>query len=176
MIRSLSLALVLSLFMFSAAEAKIAAAPFNQIIQTSEMGKAAGSLMDSKLGKQKQKIESEVAIFKKEAETFQKQVAALSEKARMQKSQELEKTMRDLDVKRNALAQSASQIQQKINDQISSIVLEATANVAKSKKLDMILDAVPPYAYYVSDSVNVEDEIRKEINKIWKKKGSKFKM
>lgn len=175
MIRSLSLALVLSLFIFSAAEAKIGAAPFNQVIQESEMGKSANSLMESKFGKDKSKLDAEIAAFQKEAEAFQKQAAALSEKARMQKAQELDKKARDLDIRRNGFAQKAAPIQQKVNAIMKGIVDEATANVAKAEKLDMIFDTTPP-VIYLAPSASVEDEIRKEINKLWKKNGSKFKI
>ena len=173
MIRSISLALVLSLMMFSVAEAKIAAAPFNEIIQESPMGKAAQALMKSRVGNEQAKLEKDITAFQKEAQAFQKQAAALSEKARMEKAQALDKKMRNLDEKRNALGQKAGPIQQKLNQAIFEIIQEATETVAKDKNLEMILDAAPP-VYYVANSVNLKAEILAEVNKIWKKKGSKF--
>lgn len=173
MIRSIGLALVLSLLIFSSAEAKIGAAPFNQVIQESEMGKAAKTLMDSKFGKEQKALEGEYVGFQKEAQAFEKQAKALSEKARMQKAQELDRKARTIDAKRNAMGQKAAPIQQKLNETIFKIAYEATENVAKANKLDMIVDTSPP-VYYISKSINVAEDILKEINKLWKQQGSKF--
>ncbi len=175
MFRSISLALVLSVFMFTAAEAKVAAAPFTMIIQESAMGKAANTLLESRIGSEQKKLEKEIVAFQKEAQEFQKQAAALSEKARIQKAKELDKTARGLDEKRTALGRKAEPLQQKINKEIFLVIQEATEVVAKDRNLDVILDAAPP-VYYVANSVNLKDEILAEVNKIWKKKGSKFKL
>ena len=175
MIRSISLALVLSLFIFGAAEAKVAAAPFNAIIQESQMGKAAATLIKSKFGSEQTKLDKDIAAFQKEAQAAQKQAAALSEKARMQKGQALDKKARALEARRVALNQKAAPTHQKVNETISEILKEATEIVAKDKNLDLILDAAPP-VYYVSNSVNLKEEIIAEANKLWKKKGSKFNL
>lgn len=175
MIRSISIALVLSLFIFSVAEAKVAAAPFNEIIQESQMGKAASTLMKSKFGAEQAALEKEITAFQKEAQNFQKQAAALSEKARMQQAQDLDKKARAIEIKRNNLAQKAAPIKEKIDIAIFEIVQEATETVAKERDLEIILDRVPP-VYYVANSVNLKDEVLKEVNAIWKKKGSKFKL
>ena len=175
MIRSISLALVLSLFIFSSAEANMAAASFNTVIQQSEMGKKAQSILESKIGTEQKNLEKEFAKFQAEAQEFQKQASVLSEKARTQKAQELEGKARGLEAKRNALAQKAGPIQQSLNEAIFAIVQEATENVAKAKDLKIILDRVPP-VNFVDKSADVSEDLLKEINKVWKKQGAKFKI
>lgn len=174
-LRSVIIALALCLSISAVAEAKIAAAPFNLIVQESNMGKEAAKVIESKAGKESKDLEKDVAKFQKEAQDFQKQAAALSESARTKKAQELDKQMRDLDARRNALAQKVGPVQQKINETVAEVLQEATEVVAKAQNLEMIFDAAPPL-FFVADSANLKDAILAEVNKIWKKRGSKFKL
>ncbi len=188
MMRSLGLALVFSLFFVGFAEAKIAYAPFNLVIEESDMGKAAKTFMESKLGKDYKALEKEFAdlqkkdkSFQNKVQEFQKQAAALSEKARNQKAKELDnevnamrKQAAELDKKRGELAQKAKPIQDKVNLEMMKVLQQATEVVAQEKQLELILDAAPP-VYYVANSLSIKDDILKEVNKIWKESGGKFK-
>ncbi len=189
MMRSLSLAFALSLLLFTVAEAKIATAPFAMVIQESEMGKAAKNLIESRVGKDQKQLEQEYTSlqtqdkeFQEKAQDFQKQAATMSEKVRTQRAQELDKQLQtlrqkalDLEERRKSLAQKAGPIQQKVNAEIMKVLQTATENIAKEKGLELILDATPP-VYYVANSLNIKGELLSEVNKIWKKNGSKFKI
>lgn len=174
-LRSIIIALVLCLTVSAVAEAKVAAAPFQVIVKDSDMGKEAEKVLDQRGGKDSKTLEADLKKFQQEVQDYQKQAAALSESARAQKQQALDKKARDLDARRNALAQKMGPIQQKINEQVAAVLQEATEVVAKERKLEIILDAAPP-VYYVADAANIKDDLLKEVNKIWKKRGSKFKL
>ncbi len=172
---SLSLALVLSLLFTGVAEAKIGVATFAQVVQTSDMGKAATKLLDSRVGKDQKALEKQFQDFQKQAQDFQKQAAALSEKARVEKAQALDKKARELEAKRTELAKKVAPIQQKINEQITGTLQEAVENVAKDEGLEIVFDRVPPVTY-VTKGVDITDKVLKEVNKLWKAKGGKFKV
>ncbi len=55
------------------------------------------------------------------------------------------------------------------------ILQMATEKIAKDKKLDLILDTAPP-VYFVANSLSIKDELLDEVNKAWKRNGSKFKL
>ena len=57
---------------------------------------------------------------------------------------------------------------------MGKILFEASANVAKRKKLDLVLDANAGVIMYADSSMDLTDDMIKEVNKIWKSMGSKF--
>lgn len=176
MFRSLILAFTLIFASVSAAEAasNIAMAPLMQVAGKSKLNEAKEKYLDSKFGKEKEKLEKDVKAFQKKAQEFQKQAAALSDSARQQKGQELEKEARALETRRQEFAKKAAPVEQKINQQILEILGDACANYAKANGYDMIIDSAA--VLYATSAANVEEGLVDEVNKIWKEKGSKFKL
>ncbi len=181
MFRSLILSLALIFGTVSATSvanaadsSKVAIAPLMQVAAKSELNKAKEKFLDSKFGKDKAKLEKEVKAFQKKAQEFQKQAAALSESARKQKGQELEKEARELEKRRAEFTKKAAPVEQKVNQQILEILGDACANYAKANGYDIILDA--SVVLYATSAANVEEGLISEVNKLWKSKGSKFKI
>ncbi len=109
-----------------------------------------------------------------EKSKLQDQAADLSDSARQQKGQELEKEARALESRRQEFTKKAAPIEQKINQQILEILSQACANYAKNNGFDIILDSGA--VLYASSAANIEEGLVDEVNKIWKDKGSKFKL
>ncbi len=176
MFRSLVLALALVFATTTVAQAasNVAIAPLMQVAAKSKLNDAKQKYLDSKFGKDKEKLEKDVKAFQKKAGEFQKQAAALSDSARQQKAQELEKEARAIETRRQEFAKKAGPIEQKINQQILEILGDACANYAKANGYDIILDSAA--VLYANSAANVEEGLVDEVNKIWKEKGSKFKL
>lgn len=176
MFRSLVLALTLIFATTAVAEAatNVAIAPLMQVAAKSKLNDAKQKYLDSKFGKEKDKLEKDVKAFQKKAAEFQKQAAALSDSARQQKGQELEKEARAIENRRQEFAKKAAPVEQKINQQIMEILGDACANFAKANGYDIIIDAST--VLYATSAANIEEGLVEEVNKIWKEKGSKFKL
>lgn len=170
----LALALVFATVSVAQAASNVAIAPLMQVATKSKLNDAKQKYLDSKFGKDKDKLEKDVKAFQKKAGEFQKQSAALSDSARQQKAQELEKEARAIETRRQEFAKKAGPVEQKINQQILEILGEACANYAKANGYDIILDSTS--VLYATSAANVEEGLVDEVNKIWKSKGSKFKL
>lgn len=176
MFRSLILALALVFAAVTTAQAatNVAIAPLMQVADKSNLHDAKTKYLDSKFGKDKDKLEKDVKAFQKKAEEFQKQASALSDSARQQKGQELEKEARDLEKRRQEFTKKAAPVEQKINQQILEILGKACENYAKANGFDIVLDATT--VLYATSAANIEEGLITEVNKIWKERGSKFKL
>lgn len=170
----LALALVFATVTVAQAASNVAIAPLMQVAAKSKLNDAKQKYLDSKFGKDKEKLEKDVKAFQKKAGEFQKQAAALSDSARQQKAQELEKEARAIETRRQEFAKKAGPVEQKINQQILEILGDACANYAKANGYDIILDSAA--VLYATSAANVEEGLVDEVNKIWKEKGSKFKL
>lgn len=177
MIRIISLSFILCFsLIFSTAYAKttIAVAPFNSVVENSDMGKSRIDVVqNSPYAKEGKALEKEFSDFNAKVQEFQKQASALAESARMEKGRALEQTAKSLEKKRNDFTQKMIPIEKKINQQIIDIITEACKNLSKAHGYDIILDQTPP-VMYATDKVNIEESLLKEINKVWDKKGGKF--
>ena len=145
-----------------------------QVADKSSLHDAKTKYLDSKFGKEKEKLEKDVKAFQKKAEEFQKQASALSDSARQQKGQELEKEARALESRRQEFTKKAAPVEQKINQQVLEILGKACENYAKANGYDLILDA--SNVLYANSATNIEEGLISEVNKIWKERGSKFKL
>lgn len=176
MFRSLIFALALVFATVTAAQAatNVAIAPLMQVAEKSNLQDAKTKYLDSKFGKDKSSLEKDVKAFQKKAEEFQKQASALSETARQQKGQELEKEARALETRRQEFTKKAAPVEQKINQQVLEILGKACENYAKANGFDIVLDAST--VLYASSAANIEEGLIAEVNKIWKERGSKFKL
>lgn len=170
----LALALVFAAVTTAQAATNIAIAPLMQVANKSALHDAKTKYLDSKFGKDRDKLEKDVKAFQKKAEEFQKQASALSDSARQQKGQELEKEARDIEKRRQEFTQKAAPVEQKINQQVLEILGKACENYAKANGFDIVLDATT--VLYASSAANIEEGLIAEVNKIWKERGSKFKL
>ncbi len=156
------------------AAGKIGVAVIDQITAQSDMGKESERLMNAQFGKERDSLDKEAQAFQKKVEDFQKQAQALSEKARMEKAQELDKLNRDLMQKQDAFNRKVAPVAEQINNQVIQILDEAFANFSKANGYDIIINAQA--VAYATDATNVSTSILAEANKVWKAKGGKFKI
>ena len=178
MIRSIIMALAICLT-FSApalADAKIAIINLVAITANSDVGKAADKELESRFGKERAALQKQGEALQKDMEKFQKQAAAMSDDARNKKGRDLQNRIQEFQKKEAALNQRIAPIQQNIDKQLIELLSEACSNYAKDHKYDLILNFNPSLTPYASEKINVSEGVLEEVNKLWKKKGSKFKL
>ena len=103
-----------------------------------------------------------------------KQSAALSEKARNERFQKIQKQAQELETKGTAYTQRLSRVQQAINSQMNEVMRTACENYAKKNGYDMIIDASVVMFYVQANDVT--SGLIEEVNKVWKDKGGKFNL
>lgn len=174
MFRTLILALALSLALGGTALAaeKIGAVNIMAVTGQSAPGKAAEKELETRFGAERQQLEKQAADFNKKVEDFNKQASALSEKARAEKGADLERQARELDEKTRTYTQRLGDFQNALSTQLQEIVNTASKTLGKDGKYDMIIDGA--VVLYGVDSVNLTEALIKEVDAVWKAKGSKF--
>ncbi len=173
-IHKLSLALVaVLLFSNTALATNIAVFNFMEITQSSAVAKTGDKELKDRFGKEEEALQKEMQAFQKKGMDFQKQAAALSEKSRNEQLQKLMQEERTLQEKQASLAQKVGPRQQAMRQELAEILKEACETYAKAKKLDILIESAA--APYVATASNVTKDIIKEMDAIWKKRGSKFK-
>ena len=181
MLRRTVIALVMAFFcsvslMPSQAEAagKIGVANPMRLSSQSDPGKEAEKQLNAMFGKEREQLEKQGADLNKQAEELRKQAAALSEKALNERAQKIQKKAQELDTKGTAYTQRLSRVQQAINSQLNDVLRAACESYAEKNDYDMIVDGTVVMFY--TKGKDVTDDLIKEVNKIWKSKGGKFKL
>ncbi len=147
----------------------------SQIIASrTEPSKAAQQILKNKFGSERSSLEKQDKELQTKYESFQKQAATLSQQAREKKQMEIMRKGREFEEKRRAFMGRVERETTMLQQNIGKIIFEASANVAKKKDLDLILDAAVPGIMYVTEKMDLTDDMVKEVNRIWKSMGSKF--
>ena len=174
MLRRTVIALVMAFFCAAAlmpaqaeAAGKIGVANPIRLSNQSAPGKEAEKQLTSIFGKEREQLE-------KQGADLNKQAAALSEKARNERAQKIQKQAQELDTKGSAYTQRLSRVQQAIDAQLGEVLREACESYAKKNGYDMIIAGTAVMFYTKANDVT--DELIDEVNKIWKSKGGKFKL
>ena len=144
------------------------------IVSQTEPSKAAQKLLQSKFGSERSQMEKQEKSLQSQYESFQKQAATLSQKAREEKQIEILRKSREFEEKRRDFAIRVEREDANLRQTMGKILFEASANVAKRNKLDLVLDANAGVIMYADPSMDLTDDMIKEVNKIWKSMGSKF--
>jgi|GEM_PF-463426 len=144
------------------------------IMAQSEPSKAAQKELQSRFGSEGTRIENQLRDIQKQGQSFQSQAAAMSQKAREEKQVDLMRRGRELEEKRRSFAVEVDKARSAMSQVMFKLVLDASANVAKKRNLDLILDANTGSITYAADSLDVSKDLLDEVNRLWKGMGSKF--
>ena len=179
MLRRMVFALALTFFCSAAfmpvqaqAAGKIGVANTIRLSSQSDPGKEAEKQLQALFGKERQQLEKQGADLNKQMDDLRKQAAALSEKARNERTQKIQKQAQELDAKGTAYTQRLSRVQQAINAQMNDVLREACKTFAKKNGYDMIIDATAVMFYI--DANDVTEGLIEAVNKVWKSQGGKF--
>ncbi len=145
-----------------------------EVLGKSEVSKAYKNTMESKFGGERASLEREGKSLQASYESFQKQASTLSQKAREEKQVDLMRRSRSFDEKRRNFAVRADRQMAELNASMGRILLEAAANVAKKRNLDLTLDASSGSIMYAANKLDLTSDMVSEVNRVWRNYGSKF--
>jgi len=135
---------------------------------------AANKIIQDKFGARGNALEKQKEELQSQAKSFQAQAAAMSQKAREDKQTELMRKGRELDEKHRALMMEVEKANVEMSQTVMKIANDASANIAKKKKLDVLLNESSGAVAYATSALRVDEDILKELNRLWKAQGSKF--
>jgi len=136
---------------------------------------AAKKILDSRLGKEKKKLEKEAQSLQKRSADFQAQAATMSKTALQKKQQELMTLGRKFEEKTRKFSAKVQREENKMRQSLATIIMTSSESLAKKKKLDLIIDSGLGMVLYSADSLDVTDSLLKEVNNKWQAQGRKFK-
>lgn len=116
-------------------------------------------------------LEKQKADFDKKAKDFEGQRGKLDQKTFEQRVAGLRKEAQQIGEKEMMLQQKVGMIQNSIAQDLAELAVEAAADVAKAKNLDLVL--AQNSVLYSGQSHDVTQDMLQAMNRIWKAKGSK---
>ena len=169
-----AVALCTALYTPAQAAGKIGVLNPVRVSTQSDPGKEADRQIESSLGKERKQLEQQQIDFDKQVKDFEKQAPALSDKARGERQEKLQKTFQDIQTRGSAFAQRAQRMQQQIDQQMNEVVTVACRSFAEKNGYDLIITTqATPYA---TASYDVTEAVIKEVNSVWKSRGGKYKI
>jgi outer membrane protein len=138
------------------------------------MGQEAQRQAQTLFSQDNARLEADFNAFQQKAAEFQQQQAALSEKARNERTQELQKLGADLESRRASLNQRVTAFDQAVTPQMTDVLNAALADYAKKNNFDVILDGAG--VAYAVDALNLTAPLVKALDDAWKARGGAFNL
>jgi outer membrane protein len=176
MIRKIVLAAAFCLICASPvlAAGKIGVADFVALREQTQMGQEAQRQAQALFARDNASLEADFNAFQQKVAEFQRQQAALSERAKNERSQELQKLSADLESRRASLNQRVAAFDQAVTPQMTSVLNVALADYAKKNNFDIILDGAG--VAYAVDAMNLTVPLIKALDDAWKAQGGAFNL
>lgn len=141
---------------------KVGFVEIDRILNESDPAKDTRKMMEKKYRKEEENL-------KKSGESLQSKAKALKNpKVSDEKKASYIKEYQSFQQKRGTLAQKQQEDLLKFQQDMIEIVFAASANVAKAKGLDFIIDART--IFYANKDLNMTDAVMAEVNKVYKEK------
>lgn len=147
-----------------AAELKVGVVNIQQVMEKSQTFKQLSAQMKAKIEPRQKEIEKE----KKKVEDMAKGLNANSPDS---KKQEFLKAQEAFSKKGNDFIEFAQKEDMAMRTKIEGYFIEASGNIAKSKKLNLVLDLQG--VMYFENSMDITKEVSAELDRLWKAKGGK---
>lgn len=177
MFKIVSLALAACIvFAGSAFAADVNIGIFNSqaIAMESDAAKASQQKMQGQYGNERNQLEKQAKDLQAKGQDLQAKAATMSDKAREEKQMEFLKQRREFEEKSRAFARKVEAAENEIRQGMAQNIYQAAENIAKQKKLDLILDAASGSVMFATPKMDVTKEVLAEVNRIWKANGNKF--
>lgn len=165
--------LVLSTYAFAQDGVKIGFIDMQKALNESEAGKVAKKELEKMVKERQVKIDEKIALRDKLVAEIEKQSVVLSEEARRQKQDELEKIAREIE---RMVADSNAELQKQQRELEIEIVKDLDAiitGIGKEGNYTIILPA--DIILYSAEGTDITDLVIKKHNELYKSKGKKGK-
>lgn len=161
------LSILLGLTVAAGAEEKIGFVNFQEVLTTSNLGKAQADEFKKIMEKDRAALLEKENELKKMKEEIEKQKTTLKEAALKKKEAEFEKKLRDYQVSANDFNNDLRQREQEIVRKIMPEIMKIVKEIGQKGKYTMITDTQIPY--YAADH-DITKQVLDELNKVTPKK------
>lgn len=149
-----------------ALEQKIGILQDQLILENSMYGKDTNKKIQAALGNKQTDIAGKEEALQKKRDAFQRDEAAMSEKDRNEKKQELAKMQRELQGLAEQYEMEMQDLHQTELQSFRKIVMEELGNIAKAEKIELVL---PQHlTYYYEKGIDLTDKVVEALDKRYK--------
>lgn len=157
-----------------AAEAiKIGIVDMEKIVRTSEPGQAALNKLKDQFKDAKDAMDKQKAEIDKLREDMEKQSLVLSQEAKMDKQTLFQRKVRDFQDNAQNYQRKMKVEEDKLSKPVLELILQVVQDYGKKNGFGLLMDGRGAGVVFVSDAVNVTDQVLVEVNKAHRAKAGK---
>ncbi|MEZ4815251.1 MAG: OmpH family outer membrane protein [Bdellovibrionota bacterium] len=164
MTKKFLLTLSFSLVGFGWSAVKIGTVDMEKALQSVKTGKAAKAKLEKKFNEKKSSIDKQEKSFAKAQEDFKKKSVVMSDKAKSEEAMKLQQQYAEIMQSKQKAQLEMQQEEVKATQPILKGLGELIDDVAKSAKVDMVVEARAGLLY-AADKVDLTDELIKKFDK-----------
>ena len=167
----LFLAIAISLFAaMSAQAAEVKIGVFNSlaVANSSEPYMAARKKLEAQYGPEEKKLKTQEAALQKQAGDLQKQQAAMSPEAFAEKSDSFRQAKRNFEDAAQSLNRKVETAAFRMNQEFGGRLAQAVQDYGMRRGFTVLFDTATRAAVYYDKSVDVTDDIVKEVARVYK--------
>lgn len=150
-----------------AAEIKIGIANLQKVVAESKANKEAEKKLTETFSAERDQLEKLGKDIEKLTDEMKNQASALSAEAKQTKRAQLVQMMRDHNDRTRAFTSKVRDAETLIRNEILAAVIIAAKEYAEAHGYDLILDSTQAGVLYSSDSMDVTEDLLKELNRVW---------
>lgn len=150
----------------TAADTKIGLIDTQQILVTSNAGKAGKASLDAQIKKTEDELAKKRADLEAKDKKIQQESAVLSKEARDKRIQELTQEVNAYETQRQKLIGEVQTSERVFLEKITQQIVQVCAQIGKAEGYTVIFDRRASSAYYVADGVDITARVIDQLNKI----------
>ena len=164
--------LILGVSLFSVnlfAEVKIGVFDLQKVMVKSQAGKDIKKFLEQKRDFYSKEIKKREQILKQMRQDLEKKAMMLSEQAKQEKEKEYQKKLRDLKLYASDSENELKNLYREKTQKLIHDILLVARDYGKKKNFTFIIEKQEGGIVYVSNTVDITDEILKEFDNLYKK-------
>ncbi len=164
--------LILGVSLFSVnlfAEVKIGVFDLQKVMVKSQAGKDIKKLLEQKRDFYSKEIKKREQKLKQMRQDLEKKAMMLSEQAKQEKEKEYQKKLRDLKLYASDSENELKNLYREKTQKLIHDILQIARDYGKKKNFTFIIEKQEGGIVYVSNTVDITDEILKEFDNFYKK-------
>ncbi|MEW5774014.1 MAG: OmpH family outer membrane protein [Thermodesulfobacteriota bacterium] len=167
------LLLLLSTAARAAEAVKIGIVDMEKIVRTSEPGQAALNKLKDQFKDLKESMDKQKAEIDKMRDDMEKQSLVLSQEAKMDKQTMFQRKVRDFQDNVQNYQRKMKVEEDKLSKPVLELIMQVVQEYGKKNGYGVLMDGRGAGVVFVSEAVNVTDQVLVEVNKAYRAKGNK---
>ncbi len=160
-----ALLLMISSVAHAADTAKIGIVDMEKVVRNSEPGQAALNKLKDQFKDAKESMDKQKAEIDKMREDMEKQSLVLSQEAKMDKQTQFQRKVRDFQDNFQNFQRKMKIEEDKLSKPVLDIIMQVIQDFGKKNGYGAIMDGRGAGVVFVSDALNITDEVLVEVNK-----------